>query len=295
MEKTITPATFKVTRDVVYGNQIVNFTTTKTPRPMLLDVYEPIGSMPCDLRPAIILAFGGSFHRGSKEQDSFTAGELFNTSASEYAAHWAAQGYVCFSIDYRLAQEDPDPGTTPFLASHNSVAPDRMHLARKTLGLPPATIQMLANAVEAATDDVAMATRFVQSNSIRWGVDPSRIALWGWSAGARSVLNAVFTEGVEPAVLISVSGYMHGEDLRRNVPVERNGPNLLLIFAERDLPHMIAQSRDMIEYFGTKLPQVESLILPNVDHFYPSSTKVAAEGGEMLIDRMSDFLRRHLW
>lgn len=294
MKNLFDPKLVKITRNVVYGSQIVGYTSTKVRRELLMDVYEPVIETDAGVRPAVILAFGGAFHRGSKECDSFSVGALSNTSAADYAAYWAANGFVCFCIDYRLTQEDPVPGTTRALSSYDSVAPDRMHAVRAMLGLPPATLEMLANGVEAAADDVALATRFVQTQSQQWRVCPDRIALWGWSAGARSALNAVFTEGVTVSAVVAASGYMHADDLRRNVLDNRSGPDLMLIFGERDWPHMLKQAPDMISFLRSRLPYVAGVFLPNVDHFYPATTSMERGGAESLIACITGFLRQRL-
>ncbi len=67
-----------VTRDVLYGSGIVG-ASSRDPRrrPLTLDVYAPPAALAgagvdaSALRPAVVMAFGGAFHRGSKEVDSF--------------------------------------------------------------------------------------------------------------------------------------------------------------------------------------------------------------------------------
>jgi acetyl esterase/lipase len=72
-------------------------------------------------------------------------------------SEWLAeQGYVVFSIDYRL-------------------------------GLPPRW--------QDATGDVKCAVDWVRENADRYGVDPDRIALIGRSAGGHFALLAAYTEG----------------------------------------------------------------------------------------------------
>ncbi|MDF1697899.1 MAG: T9SS type A sorting domain-containing protein [Saprospiraceae bacterium] len=56
---------------------------------LFLDVYEPVGD-DLEERPVIILAFGGSFIGGSKEDVSFLC------------ESYARKGYVAVAIDYRL-------------------------------------------------------------------------------------------------------------------------------------------------------------------------------------------------
>ena len=286
----------KVTRDVIFGEAVIDYHGIPKKRPLLLDVYEPEAkNRNGTCSPAIITIFGGAFHFGNKEDDSFTAGETFNTSASAYASYWATRGFVTFSVGYRLTSEDPAPGSTPALASHDSIAPDRMHRAREVLGLPPASLHELACGIEAAADDVAMATRFVQDNADRWNVDPTRVALFGWSAGGRSALNAVFAEGVDVKAVVAASAFLHSDDLRANVPFIRQSPSLMVVTAERDLPHIVEQGSIVPDYLRKRLPIVEFVSVPEVDHFYPASSVVYQDKKQStLLEVITQFFERNI-
>lgn len=288
-------AAVRLTRDVVYARHGIGYLAgTAQERDLLLDVYESEGTAGGTLRPAIVLVFGGAFHRGTKESDSFSLGEGFNTSASEYARQWAAQGYVTFCIDYRLIPEDPKPDALRVLSSPETVGPQRMNQARAGMGLPPATLEMLANGVEAGAMDTDAAVAFIHRNAKRWGVDTARIALWGWSAGGRNVLNAVFARGTPAAAVIALSPYMHDLDLARNLPGPRNGPPVLVASAERDLPHIVAQVPSMTHWLKDRLPFVRRLTVVDVDHFYPSAAVVFSsdepDTRATLQDAMTQFL-----
>ncbi|RYY95796.1 MAG: hypothetical protein EOO24_22225 [Comamonadaceae bacterium] len=288
-------AEVRLTADVVYARHGVgHLAGPARDRDLLLDVYEPQTRADGAARPAIVLVFGGAFHRGAKEADSFSLGEGFNTSAAEYAKRWAAQGYVTFCIDYRLIPEDPRPDGTRVLGSPDTVGPQRMNQSRATMGLPPATLEMLANGVEAGAMDTDAAVAFIRANAERWGVDPRRVALWGWSAGARNVLNAVFARGTEAAAVIALSPYMHDLDLARNVPGARPGPPVLLAGADRDLPHIAAQLPAMVRWLRERLPVVRQLTIVDVDHFYAADALVegdAEPGTRVSLEQaMTDFL-----
>ena len=97
----------EVTRDIVYGEARIQFSTTPVSRLLRLDRYMP-ATPASQARPALILAFGGAFHRG----DHVTTSRRGNTQQYD---QWpptakpprAAVGVAC-SIDYRLVTEDPD-------------------------------------------------------------------------------------------------------------------------------------------------------------------------------------------
>jgi acetyl esterase/lipase len=121
-------------RDVTYGEA--------DGQKLLLDVYLPekpgaaaVNSAP---RPAVLFVHGGGWRGGNKRD----FGAL--------AAGVAKQGYVCFSVDYRL------------VASNRNLWP-------------------------AAWDDVQRAVRWVRANAARYHVDPQRIAAVGASAGGHLV------------------------------------------------------------------------------------------------------------
>jgi acetyl esterase len=95
-------------------------------------------------RPAVVTVHGGGGMLGGRSED---------TLWSEWLAE---QGYVVFSIDYRL-------------------------------GLPPRW--------QDATGDVKCAVGWVKENAGRYGVDSDRIALMGRSAGGHFALLAAYTEG----------------------------------------------------------------------------------------------------
>lgn len=285
----------RLTPDVVYGSGVVGYATQQPrARPLRMDVRQPLDDR--SSRPAIVMAFGGAFHRGSKEDDALTGGKGSNTSTAWYADYWAARGFVTFCIDYRLVQEDPAPGTTIAVADLQSTGTLRMQAVRALLGLPPADPEALWRGVEAASDDMAAAARFVRDNAATWGVDPSRIGLWGWSAGARTALNAVFAEGFEARALVGCSAYADLADLQRLLPQARRDPATLLVAAQHDLPHIRDHAPGIASFLGTRLAHVEYGVVADADHFYPADAMVCLGGAapQSLLDAMTAFLREHL-
>ena len=88
-------------RDVRYGTAMIGYNEGNGPlreRELRMDVYTPRNA-PQGPRPALVLAFGGAFHRGSKEDDAVQENGHANTPIADYCALFAARGYVCFSID----------------------------------------------------------------------------------------------------------------------------------------------------------------------------------------------------
>lgn len=152
-----TPAGVEVQRDVVYALGWVGGEEGEAEwvqQPLLCDIYLPEEP---GLRPALILAHGGSFTEGSKEKEEIVA----------FANYFADRGYVCFAINYRLTEDAP-PAPSWW---------DKVNLF---------------SAAHAAMVDVNAAVRFVRAHASEYGIDPGRIALLGESAGAIAGASAAF-------------------------------------------------------------------------------------------------------
>lgn len=154
-----------VVQDRVYAQGYVADSESDPPwrlRDLVLDVYMPdaMGR----LLPALILVHGGGFSEGGKDDERIV----------EYANYFARRGFVCFAISYRLVQDEPP-------------APGYWDSVRFT------------SAVHAAIVDTKAAIRFVRANASEFGVDPSRIALLGESAGAIAGVTAAVTSSTNYA------------------------------------------------------------------------------------------------
>ncbi len=286
----------KVTSDLEYGMARVNVSTKPKDRQLRLDLYSPDAAPASGGRPAILMAFGGAFHRGNKETDEFDNDGHRNTPVSGYCREFARRGYVCFSIDYRLVQEDPDPGNTPVIKEKASIPMSRVDVVRKILGLPPATVEMLQAGIEAACDDMVMAFRFVEANASKFGVDPKRIAVGGFSAGARTALNCAYGARVPAAAVISLSGFMAGEDLERHVAGDAGLPPAFMVTGENDLDYVARQAGPMDRHFPSAGVAHESWQVPGGTHFYPAGSVVVGAGGRRstLEEAMAGFISRNL-
>ena len=284
----------RVIRDIEYGVGRVGTTC----RPLRLDLYEPVG-VPGGDRPALVMAFGGAFHRGSRQNDSVEGGRDANTSVATYCHEFARRGYVACSIDYRLVQDDPEPGDTRVVAEASSIPRSRVDVVRAILGLPPATAEELWRGIEAASDDMAAAFRFVSARSRDWRIDPRRIAVGGFSAGARTALNAAFGEDIDAAAVVSLSGFMARQDLDRLVvrdPSAARRPPVLLLSGENDLDYVQAQHPIMVDHFrGADVPCTSGYVV-DANHFYSAEAPTRCDpGGQSKVEQiMADFLAEHV-
>lgn len=158
---TVRPAT-----TVVFGyNTVRNYATDaeSAPVPLSLDVYEPDGDAATQ-RPLWLVAFGGSFSSGTR-----TDAEVVSLCQA-----FARKGYVAAAIDYRLLNPDG-----------------------ASLGAVSANPANLADEVVRAAADMKAAVRFFKRDAATantYRIDPTKIFLAGYSAGAITALQAAYTE-----------------------------------------------------------------------------------------------------
>lgn len=152
------------TMNVVYGNST---SIGGVNADLQMDIYEPAGDV-AELRPLIILAHGGSFIGGSRED-----------------MHWqcrtfARKGYVVATIDYRLFDG-------PFFP------------------LPDSTV--LSEVVIQAVSDSRAAIRFFKEDADTenaYRIDPDLVIVGGISAGAILMGHTAYidpSDDVEPMIL----------------------------------------------------------------------------------------------
>ncbi|HRI87272.1 MAG TPA: alpha/beta hydrolase, partial [Candidatus Hydrogenedentes bacterium] len=106
----------------------------------VLDVYQPRERN--GDAPVLLLIHGGAWDHGDKK------------SALPYAMHFAARGYLCIAMNYRLSDTAPFP---------------------------------------AALNDVRAAIAWIRDHAADYGGDPGRIAVAGHSAGAHLAMLAAYT------------------------------------------------------------------------------------------------------
>ena len=119
---------------------------------LTVDIYSnsPLGS---EIKPCVIYIFGGGFAAGSIEDP------LVKRACRELAD----SGYIAAAIDYRLLMK-----------------------GEKFSGIKG--IKSMKKAIDAASEDLISATKFLIEKSNEIGIDPSKIALYGSSAGAITAL-----------------------------------------------------------------------------------------------------------
>ena len=140
---------------------------------LTLDIYEPVGDT-VTARPAIVWVHGGSF----------TAGDKTSPELVDEANTFASKGYFNVSINYRLEPGGCTPGST-----------------------------LCMTAVLEALADAQTAVRFLRTNAATYGIDPSRIAIGGSSAGAITALNVGFSSSEDPSAAVGAAVSLSGAEL----------------------------------------------------------------------------------
>ena len=136
-----------------------------------------------------------------------------------------------------MAHPHPAPAQpAPIKRNRQELHRGRIDFVRDLLGLPAASPEELLHGVEAAWADVANAFRFIHANAARWGIDPDRIAMGGFSAGGFASAYAAFALGVPAAAIVCLSSGMDSEDADYYVHGGRGQPPVLLFSGEHDLP-----------------------------------------------------------
>lgn len=152
-----------VTSDVQYGmNATVlayPFLGEAIPQQLMMDVYEPTGDTETN-RPVVLYFHTGDFLPYPDNQG--TGGFKTDSTAVEICSRLARMGYVAISCDYRL-------GWNPLAETQ----PERTYT--------------LINAAYRGVQDCRTAIRFLRKSVAEeanpWGVDESRICVWGQGTG----------------------------------------------------------------------------------------------------------------
>ncbi|RZK94274.1 MAG: alpha/beta hydrolase, partial [Hymenobacter sp.] len=156
------------TTGVVFGyNYSRNYATGRDSLVALkLDVYEPAGDNMTVQRPLIILAFGGAFLQGSRQDADIVA----------ICQEFAQRGYVTAAIDYRLIENK--------LNNLVAIYFDQTRLTDEVIR---------------AVGDMRASVRFFKhsaANNNPYRIDPTKIFVGGFSAGAITALEVGYTDNV---------------------------------------------------------------------------------------------------
>ena len=164
----------QVTKDIVY----------EPGAGLLLDLYAPSGPNVPALKPGLVLVHGGGWATGSKDAPPFEN----ETPMTEYAQEFAKRGYVCACINYRLYGNPALAPTHQLDGLNIQLITDAVNTLFGS-SVPVSTVQVL---IESAIQDTTTAIDWLRAQADSLGVDPGRIAVAGYSAGAFNALFASY-------------------------------------------------------------------------------------------------------
>ena len=164
--------------------------TRPTITPFLPDPKKATGA-------AVVVAPGGAFMLLALEHEGWKV------------ARWLADhGVAAFVLKYRVIptpREEKAAGA--FMGARMAEA-----IAQVERGGPP-TIRE-----PRATEDALAALKLVRAGAAKWGVDPKRVGMMGFSAGAMTTLNAVLAP--DRAARPAFAGYIYGPMNAVTVPAD---------------------------------------------------------------------------
>jgi acetyl esterase/lipase len=187
---------------MTYGSfgYVVRNVTRPTLTPFLPDPKKATGA-------AVIVAPGGAYMLLAIEPEGWRVAKALND-----------RGIAAFVLKYRVMP-------TPVGIAEAGAFMDKKVKA----GLPDPRRQPTLQ-YPPSTDDALAALALVRANSKQWGVDPKRVGMIGFSAGAMTSLNAVMA--AKPGQGPDFFGYIYGPQARVTPP--RNAPPMFAAIAFDD-------------------------------------------------------------
>lgn len=179
------------------GDRIARNVTQPTLTPVLPAPGRATGA-------AVVVAPGGAFMMLSMDHEGFAV-----------ARRLAEHGIAAFVLKYRLLVEPDDE-------SAFMVETGKVMAAATSADQPPDIKDALA------TEDALAALKLVRSDAARWHVDPQRVGMIGFSAGAMTALQAALADEGGPAFV----GYIYGPMVSIHVPPQ--APPLFAAYALDD-------------------------------------------------------------
>lgn len=155
---------------------------------------------------------------------------------------------------------------------------------------------MMIDEIEASTDDMSQAVTYVRGRSFALGVDPDRIAIGGFSAGAIMAINAAFAERAPIAAVVALSGRMPMGAAKAYVTGARSEPAILMFVGENDLPAMLDNLDGPTHHMTCVGLPHQVVRIAGATHFYPRTAAVPGPDGIStdVESLMADFLYNHL-
>jgi dienelactone hydrolase len=297
---------YQVTPDVKYGEGKVNSNGEVAMKDLTMDVYSPKDESN-EPRPAVILTYGGSFHRGNP-RSPYTGFGGQTTSMSQYAMRYAAEGFVVFTINYRVAPDNPivdeysgyTEENIDVSVFTNQAAIAQTNVIRQQMGLELLTDEnaepVLKAAVLAAAEDLRAAIHHIKAESDTYKINPDKIALGGFSAGAVTSINVAYGMQEDVSAVFINSGFVAGLKVENKIATSDSNPPIMMFMSDNDYPVVSMFTQPLIEVFKAHGVEYHFNWVPGFGHFYPGGAVTLSDTGDKmpLIERTLLFLKEKL-
>jgi acetyl esterase/lipase len=245
-----------------YGHPMARNVQQATLTPVLPDKGKATGA-------AVVVAPGGAFVMLSMQDEGWAV------------AHWlAGRGVAAFVLKYRLR---PTPvAVDGFLAELNKVLVSAGATGDKM------TLEATADAV----NDGRAALRLVRARAKEWGVDPARVGMMGFSAGAMTTLGVALNASPDtmPAFIAPIYGPVTA------VTVPAAAPPLFVAMAADD-PVFAHRGFGLIESWNAAKKPVEFHLYQRAGHGFgvgaPGTTTLGWLDSFFRWLDMNGFLKKH--
>ncbi len=162
--------------------------TRPTLTPVLPDPAKATGA-------AVIVAPGGAFMALSMSHEGWNVAQAL-----------ADRGIAAFVLKYRLLPTPKDEAEA-----------GKYVWAKMMAGIADPTRQPVLTNPQATEDGLA-ALKMVRENATKWGIDPARVGMIGFSAGAMTSLQTVLA--AKPGERPAFFGYIYGPQAKIDVPAD---------------------------------------------------------------------------
>lgn len=187
--------------DIRYAARRIDVPDNEPTCDRTLDVYIPKGEAPKGGWPVVMFVHGGGFSGGAKAEKN---------GINPVGGALVARGYAVVSINYLLWQKlNKEKGASCSAQMKN--------------GLPAAGVYkpITETAIKVASEDAALALKWIKKNGKKFGINTSFIAITGGSAGAITCLYTAFVrppKGVKISAVVNCWGAMSDPDKLINNP-----------------------------------------------------------------------------
>lgn len=267
----LSPSVFAYTlhSDIRYGKVRAELPGNEAVSDRLLDVYIPDGEAPAGGWPVVMYVHGGGFTSGAK------AGK---DGLNPIGLRLLEKGYAVVSINYILWHR------------YNKGKGVSCRAQMKD-GLPAGGryLDVTETAIRFASEDAAMALKWIRRNGKRFGINPGLIAITGGSAGAITCLYTAFVRpprGVKIRAVVNCYGAMSDPARLINNP----GIPVLTFHGDKDALISVRYS-EIIHRRLEEIGSTESRLIVMKGRGHAQSKYIASSS---MMDEFVGFLDAHL-